>query len=174
LQTFQKIIAVRIRILLILLIGCYSKSFAQIDRKVLCPIEVKQNTLGTKFIYDRQIIENPLGLQIPLLQLRDTEVNFEYLTFKKQRKAVQIVSLISTGFSLYTIFNREKVSSETYWGIFGSTVLISGYLNIKSNVHLGKALKRYNEVISENKIGLIFDKSIDNQSILGVGISHRF
>jgi hypothetical protein len=165
---------VKIRILLIFLIGFYSKSFAQIDRKALFPIEVKQNIWGTKFIYDRQTIENPLGLQIPLLQLRDTEVNFEYLTFKKQRKAVQIVSLISTGFSLYTIFNREKVSSGTYWGVFGGTVLISGYLNVKSNIHLGKAIRRYNEVVSENKIGLIFDKSFDNQAILGVGISHSF
>ena len=164
----------KIRILLIFLIGFYSKSFAQIDRKFLFPIEVKQNILGTKFIYDRQIIENPLGLQIPLLQLRDTEVNFEYLTFKKQRKAVQIVSLISTGFSLYTIFNREKVSSGTYWGVFGGTVLISGYLNVKSNIHLGKAIRKYNEVVSENKIGFIFDKSFDNQAILGVGILHSF
>ena len=141
---------------------------------MLFPIEVKQKFLGTKFIYDRQTIENPLGLQIPLLQLRDTEVNVEYLTFKKQRKAVQVVSFISTAFSLYTIFNREKVSNEVYWGTFGGTVLISGYLNIKSNLHLGKAIKRYNEVISENRIGLVFDKSFDNQSILGIGISHSF
>lgn len=164
----------KIKIIFLFLVGFYSKSFAQIDRKVLFPIEVKQNFLGTKFIYDRQTIENPLGLQIPLLQLRDTEVNVEYLTFKKQRKAVQIVSLVSTGLSLYTIFNREKVSSGTYWGIFGGTVLISGYLNIKSNIHLGKAIKRYNEVISDNKVGLVFDKSFDNQSILSLGISHSF
>ena len=164
----------KIRILLIFLIGFYSKSFAQIDKKLLFPIEVKQSFWGTKFIYDRQTLENPLALQIPLLQLRDTEVNVEYLTFKKQRKTGQIVSLISTGFSLYTIFNREKVSNGVYWGIFGGTVLISGYLNIKSNVHLGKAIKRYNEVVSENKVGLIFDKSFNNQAIFGVGISHSF
>ena len=164
----------KIRILVIFLIGFYSKSFAQIDRKMLFPIEVKQKFLGTKFIYDRQIIENPLGLQIPLLQLRDTEVNVEYLTFKKQRKAVKVISLISTVFSLYTIFNREKVSNGVYWGTFGGTVLISGYLNIKSNLHLGKAIRKYNEVISENKIGLVFDKSFDNQVVLGVGILHSF
>jgi hypothetical protein len=165
---------VKIRILLIFLIGFYAKSFAQIDRKMLFPIEVKQKFLGIKFIYDRQIIENPLGLQIPLLQLRDTEVNVEYLTFKKQRKAVQVISLVSTVFSFYTIFNREKVSNEVYWGTVGGLGFVSFYLNIKSNQHLSKAIKRYNEVISENKIGLVFDKSFDNQSILGVGISHSF
>ena len=141
---------------------------------MLFPIEVKQKFLGIKFIYDRQIIENPLGLQIPLLQLRNTEVNLEYLTFKKQRKAVQMISLVSTAFSLYTIFNREKVSNGVYWGTFGGTVLISEYLNIKSNVHLSKAVKKYNEVISENKVGLIFDKSFENQPVLGLGISHSF
>jgi hypothetical protein len=165
---------VKIRILLIFLIGFYAKSFAQIDRKMLFPIEVKQKFLGTKFIYDRQIIENPLGLQIPLLQARDTEVNVEYLTFKKQRKAIQVISLITTGFSLYTIFNREKVSNEVYWGTVGGVGFISFYLSIKANQHLGKAIRRYNEVVSENKIGLVFDKSFDNQSILGVGISHSF
>lgn len=164
----------KIRILLIFLIGFYAKSFAQIERKTLFPIEVKQEFLGTKFIYDRQIIENPLGLQIPLLQLRDTEVNIEYLTFKKQRKTAQVINLVSTAFSLYTIFNREKISNGVYWGTFGGTILISGYLNIKSNVHLGKAIKRYNEVISENKVGLVLDKSFNNQAILGVGISHSF
>jgi hypothetical protein len=41
-------------------------------------------------------------------------------------------------------------------------------------VHLGKAIRRYNEVVSENKIGLVFDKSFDNQAILGVEISHSF
>ena len=130
--------------------------------------------MSIKYIYDRQTIESPLALQIPMLQARDTEVNVEFLKFKQQRKVVQIISLVSTGFSLYTIFNREKVSSEVYWGVFGGTVLISGYLNIKSNRHLGKAITRYNEVISENKIGLIFDKSFDNQAIMGVGISHSF
>jgi hypothetical protein len=161
-------------ILTLFLLLIFSKSFAQNDRKNLFQIEVKKKFLGTKFIYDRQTIENPLGLQIPMLQARDTEVNVEFLKFKQQRKAVQIVSLISTGLSLYTIFNREKVSSEVYWGAFAGTALISGYLNIKSNQHLGKAINRYNEVVSENKIGLILDKSFQNQAILGVGILHSF
>jgi hypothetical protein len=161
-------------ILTLFLLLIFTKSFAQNDRKNLFPIEVKKKFLGTKFIYDRQTIENPLGLQIPMLQARDAEVNVEFLKFKQQRKAVQIVSLISTGLSLYTIFNREKVSSEVYWGTFGGTVLLSGYLNVRSNQHLAKAINRYNEVVSENKIGLILDKSFQNQAILGVGILHSF
>jgi hypothetical protein len=162
------------KILTLFLLLILTKSFAQNERKNLYPIEVKKKFLGVKYIYDRQTIENPLALQIPMLQARDTEVNVEFLKFKQQRKAVQIISLVSTGFSLYTIFNREKVSSEVYWGTFGGTVLVSGYLNIKSNKHLAKALIRYNEVVSENKVGLIIDKSFQNQAVVGVGFSHSF
>jgi hypothetical protein len=160
--------------LTLFLLLIFTKSFAQNERKNLYPIEVKKKFLNIKYIYDRQTIENPLALQIPMLQARDTEVNVEFLKFKQQRKAVQIISLVSTGFSLYTIFNREKVSSEIYWGTFGGTVLVSGYLNIKSNQHLAKALIRYNEVVSENKIGLILDKSFQNQAVVGVGFLHSF
>jgi hypothetical protein len=160
--------------LTLFLLLIFTKSFAQNERKNLFPIEVKRKFLSIKYIYDRQTIENPLALQIPMLQARDTEVNVEFLKFKQQRKAVQIVSLVSTAFSLYTIFNREKVSSELYWGTFAGTTLISGYLNVKSNQHLAKAINRYNEVISENKIGLVFDKSFDNQPITSISLIHKF
>lgn len=162
------------RILLFLLVSIFSKSYGQIERKNLFPIEVRHKFLSTKFIYDRQTIENPLALQIPLLQARDTEVNVEFLTFKKQRRLVQTLNLLSAGFSLYTVFNREKVSNGAYWSVLGGTTLLSGYLNFKSNKHLGKAIKRYNEVITDNKVGLVFDKSFDNQAIVGVGFVHSF
>ncbi len=160
--------------LTLFLLLIFTKSFAQNERKNLFPIEVKRKFLSIKYIYDRQTIENPLALQIPMLQARDTEVNVEFLKFKQQRKAVQVMSLISTGFSLYAIFNREKVSSEVYWGTFGGTVLVSAYLNARSNKHLVKSILRYNEVVSENKIGLILDKSFQNQAVVGVSFSHRF
>ena len=66
-----------------------TKSFAQNEPKNLYPIEIKKKFLSIKFIYDRQTIENPLALQIPMLQARDTEVNVEFLKFKQQRKAAQ-------------------------------------------------------------------------------------
>ena len=164
----------KIRILIFFLVCFYSQSFGQIERKNLFPIEIKQKIWNTKFIYDRQTIENPLALQIPLLQARDTEVNVEFLTFKKQRKMVQTINLLSVGFSLYTVFNREKVSNGAYWSVFGGTALLSGYLNFKSNNHLVKAIKRYNEVVTDSKLGLVFDKSFDNQAIVGVGFVHSF
>jgi hypothetical protein len=160
--------------LTLFLLLIFTKSFAQNDRKNLFPIEVKRKFLSIKYIYDRQTIENPLALQIPMLQARDTEVNVEFLKFKQQRKAAQIVNFATLGVTIYSLFNREKVSNELYWGTFAGTALISGYLNARSNKHLVKSILRYNEVVSENKIGLILDKSFQNQVVLGVGISHSF
>lgn len=164
----------KIRILIFFLVCFYSQSFGQIEKKALYPIEIKQKIWNTTFIYDRQTIENPLALQIPLLQARDIEVNVEFLTFKKQRKLVQTINLLSAGFSLYTVFNREKVSNGAYWSVLGGTTLLSSYLNFKSNKHLVKAIKRYNEVITDNKLGLVFDKSFNNPVIIGVGFVHSF
>ena len=130
--------------------------------------------MSIKFIYDRQTIENPLALQIPMLQARDTEVNVEFLKFKQQRKLAQIVNFATFGVTVYSLFNREKVSNELYWGTFAGTVLISGYLNIKSNKHLVKSIVRYNEVVSENKIGLILDKSFQNQAVVRLSVAHNF
>ncbi len=161
-------------ILTLFLLLIFTKSFAQNERKTLFPIEVKRKFLSIKYIYDRQTIENPLALQIPMLQARDTEVNVEFLKFKQQRKVAQIVSYATLGVTIYSLFNREKVSNELYWGTFAGTVLISGYLNARSNKHLVKSILRYNEVVSENKIGLILDKSFQNQAVLGVGFSHSF
>lgn len=162
------------KILTIFLLLILTKSFAQNERKNLFPIEVKSKFLSIKYIYDRQTIENPLALQIPMLQAQDTEVNVEFLKFKQQRKAVQIVSFASVGITIYSLFNREKVSNELYWGTFAGTALISGYLNARSNKHLVKSILRYNEVVLENKIGLILDKSFQNQAVVGIGFSHSF
>ena len=161
-------------LLIFFLLLIFTKSFAQNDPKTLFPIEVKKKFWSIKYIYDRQTIENPLALQIPMLQARDTRVNVEFLKFKQQRKAAQIVNFATLGITIYSLFNREKISNELYWGTFAGTALISGYLNARSNKHLANSIIRYNEVISENKIGLILDKSLQNQAVVGISFSHSF
>lgn len=162
------------KILLIFFIAFYTNSFAQTDKKHLSPIEVKQKFLSTTYYYDSLSIESPYGLQIPLLQLQDATVNKEFLIFKKSKKAAQLINLISAGFSLYAFFNRDKISGSTYWITVGSIGVVSGYFNIRSNIHLDKSIKRYNKVISENKIGFHYDKTYYGNGILSVGISHNF
>ena len=48
----------------------------------LFPIEQIQQGLSNKYVYKRQVIENPLALQIPLLESKDPDVSFEFSKFK--------------------------------------------------------------------------------------------
>lgn len=150
------------------------KTFAQEEKRTLYPIAVKRQLFGVKFIYDRQIIDNASALQIPLLQARDSKVNVEFLTYKQQQRLVKLINIVPAGLSLYTIFNRDKVSSGFYWSTVGGTLLISSYLNVKSNIHLSKAINRYNEVISSNQIGLNIQTTPLQQAVVGIGLKHNF
>lgn len=164
----------KINILLVFFIGFYMNLFAQNDKKHLSPIELKQKFLSTKYYYDGYAIESPYGLQIPLLQLQDSIANKEFLIFKKSRNTAKIINLISAGFSLYAFFNRDKIQGSTYWITVGSIGVISGYFNIRSNIHLDKAIKRYNKVTSGDKFGFHYDKTCNGQGFLSVGISRSF
>ncbi|WP_044172303.1 hypothetical protein [Flectobacillus major] len=145
------------------------------QQKELKFITAEKRFLGVRFIYDRQIINNPLALQIPMLQLRDPEVSREFLMYKSQRQAVQWLSLISAGVSLYTIFNRDKVSDGFYWGTVGGTLLVNSYLNIKSNIHLGRAVNRFNQqVLLQNQIGLSMETLPTQQTVAGLSWRHSF
>lgn len=161
-------------LLLSILVGMGFVTKAQTVKSILLPIEVRKKFLGVNFIYDRQTIENPLALQIPLLQAKDPIVNVAFLTYKQQRKMVQLINIVPAGVSLYTIFNREKVSSGFYWSTVGTTLLISSYLNIKSNVHLSKAINRYNALFTDNKVGMNLERIGSNELAIGVQFTHSF
>jgi hypothetical protein len=161
----------KINILVILFLGFYMSSFAQTHKKHLSPIKVEQKFLSTKYFYDSLSIESPYGLQIPLLQLQDSIVDKKFFIFKKSRNTAKYINLISAGFSLYAFFNRDKISGSTYWITIGSIGIISGYFNVRSSIHLDRAIKRYN---LENEFGFHYDKIFNGQRILSIGISRGF
>jgi hypothetical protein len=173
-QSHQANSSMKANIPFIFLIAFCLNSFAQTDKKHFSPIEIKQKFLSTKYYYDSLYIESPYGLQIPLLQIRDETVTREFLVFKKSRNTAKFINLISAGFSLYAFFNSDKISGSTYWITIGSIGVVSGYFNIRSNIHLDKAVKRYNKVVSENKLGFHYDKIYNGQGFLSIGILHRF
>jgi hypothetical protein len=138
-------------------------------------IAVERNFWGMKYIYERQTIENPLALQIPLLQMQDPEVSSRFLKFKSQRKAMQWVNIASAGVSLYTIFNRDKVSNNFYWTSLGSALVITTYLNFRSTVHLSKSIARYNQLqLQQSRIGLSINQTSDQTPVIGLGWKQTF
>lgn len=117
----------------------------------LYPIDQQQSIFGNKYIYKRQIIDSPSALQIPLLEAKDPEISYEFLTFKKQRKTMGWVSGLSTAVALYSFLSRDNVSDGFYWSIVGGTALFNIYLGSVSTKHFNKALNRYNELAKSNQ-----------------------
>lgn len=171
----KKLKSVKIRILvsiLCLVTNLHLKAQEKLNPS-LKPIEVQQQFLRVRFVYDRQLIDNPLALQIPLLQSHDPEVSLNFLKYKSQRKASNMIGIIPAGVSLYAIFYREKVSDGFYWSIVGSSFLLRTYLNIRATKHLTTAIGRYNSLLP-NQVGIQFEPLPDNQQVLGLTFTKNF
>lgn len=163
------------RMLLIAMFLGVRSLMAQSISTQLHPIQVESKLFATKYIYDRQTIDSPFGLQIPLLQLKDPEVSSEFLRFKQQRKAIQTISVCSTLFSLYAILNRDKINNSTYWSVVGTTALASWYLNLRSTGHLYKSIQRYNTLVGNNQLGFKLEQNTFNQQVVvGLALKHEF
>lgn len=143
----------RIKQLVIILLSFISfLTKGQDDSKTkIYPIEEVRSIFDSRYVYKRQIIDSPSALQIPLLDAKDPEVSYEFLTFKKQRKTMGWVSGISTAVALYSFLNKDKVSDGFYWSVFGGTALFNIYLGTVSMKHFNKALNRYNELAKTNQ-----------------------
>src|SRR5690606_5769357 len=95
-----------IAIFLIVFLVSNNDLFAQTTRD-LYPIEVKKSVFSTKYFYEGRRFNSPYGLEIPLMQIGDFQVARDFEVFKRSRNVVKILGLISSGFSLYSFFNRD-------------------------------------------------------------------
>ncbi|MFD2035392.1 hypothetical protein ACFSKL_11350 [Belliella marina] len=163
----------KIGILIFFITAIFVQSHAQ-STKDFHPIIVKKGFFSTKYFYDDQTIESPYGLQIPLMQLDDPKVTKDYNVFKKAAKTAKIVNLISSGFSLYVFFNRDRMPGGTYWSALGTAGAVSAFFNIRSGIFLDKAVKKYNNTISGPEFGFQYDKPHLGNGILKLGISQKF
>lgn len=141
----------------------------------LYPIEQIEGGWSKKFSYKRQIIESPLALQIPLLEAKDSEVSYEFLTYKRQKKSAEIISAFTTGFSVYTFLSKGQVSDGFYWTVVGSAAVLNLYLGTVSIKHFKKALKRYNELAQTgSKISLQINSHGSSGASLGLAWNYQF
>jgi hypothetical protein len=121
----------------------------QATREPLYPIEQIQQGLANKFVYKQQVIENPLALQIPLLEAKDPEVSLEFNTFKRQRKLMTWISSAGLGVSFYSLLNPGHVTDGFYLSAIGTAALVNVYVGTVSMRHLKRALTKYNSLVGE-------------------------
>jgi hypothetical protein len=127
----------------------------QAARESLFPIEQIQQGFTNKFVYKRQVIDNPLALQIPLLEAKDPEVSLEFNTFKRQRKLMTWISSAGLAVSFYSLLNPGHVTDGFYLSAIGTAALVNVYVGSVSMRHLKRALTKYNSLAGEEpKISL--------------------
>jgi hypothetical protein len=137
---------------LLLMAFCFASSSMmgqQAARELLYPIEQIQQGFSNKFVYKRQVIENPLALQIPLLEAKDPEVSLEFNTFKRQRKLMNWISSAGLGVSFYSLLNPGHVTDGFYLSAIGTAALVNVYVGTISMRHLKRALTKYNSLAGE-------------------------
>lgn len=121
----------------------------QAAREQLFPIEQIQQGFTNKFVYKRQIIDNPLALQIPLLEAKDPEISFEFNKFKQQRKLMNWISSVGLGVSAYSLLKPGQVTDGFYLSTIGAAALVNVYVGTVSMRHLKRALAKYNSLVGE-------------------------
>ncbi|MDR7127975.1 hypothetical protein J2X69_000303 [Algoriphagus sp. 4150] len=163
----------KFNLLIFFFIGFHFNSLAQ-STKDFHPIEVKKGVFSTKYFYNGQSFESPYGLQIPIMQVNDSEVTRDYNKFKNSMKTAKVIGLISSGLSLYALFRPDKRNSDAYWTALGTAGLVAAFFNIRSGILLDRSVKRYNKIVSGTELGFQYDRTYYGNGILGVGISHKF
>ena len=83
-------------------------------KKELFPIGETQTGFRKQFVYKRQLIDNPLALQIPLLEAQDPVVSREFLIYKRQQSNIKWISGLTTLLSFYTLLNKIENKLKEY------------------------------------------------------------
>ena len=139
------------------------------------PIEQIQQGFSNKFVYKRQVIDNPLALQIPLLEAKDPEVSLEFYRFKSQRKLMNWISSAGLGLSLYSLIKPGKVTDGFYLSTIGTAALVNIYVGTISMRHLNRALVRYNKLAhSSPQLSIEFTPNERSGSSLALQWKYNF
>ena len=164
-----------IRLISVLLLGLAFSTFGQSEVSVIpSPIETHPSFFGKSYSYKNQLISDPLALQIPLLETKDPEISYEFLTFKNQRRTMRLISGISGMVALYSFIEANKVSNGFYWSVVGSTALINVYLGGVSMKHLNKALRKYNSLAGQKVSLQIGALQQANVAAPMIGLNYQF
>jgi len=144
-------------------------------KKELFPIVETQTGFRKQYAYKRQLIDNPLALQIPLLEAQDPVVSREFLIYKRQQSHIKWFSGITAILSFYTLLKKDAVSDGFYWSVVGGSAVANLYLGSVSVRHFRRALNRYNELANDrSKMSLHYSKDVRFGSSVGLVWHYEF
>jgi hypothetical protein len=147
----------------------------ELSKKEWFPIERSTRGFRTHFVYKRQVLENPLALQIPLMEMQDPEINREFLTYKRQQNHIKWISSGTLALSLYSLMKKDAVSDGFYWSVVGASALANVYFGSVSMRHFNRALSRYNALGNEQKAKISLQISTNGQDpAVGIAMKYPF
>ena len=132
------------------------------------------SALGSVYFYGTKRLKSPYSLEIPLHELADPDAERYFRRFKRYTSVSQVVAVAPLLYLLVQPRNQWGRSQE-YWAVMTGSVVASLALTIGGNVSVSRAVRRYNQVLHEKRLGLsVAPVSGTGQTAVGLGIGGRF
>lgn len=141
----------------------------------LLPIEraYGSSALGSVYFYGGKKLSSPYSLEIPFFELNDPEVTHHFKAFRTLVTVGRITALVPLAYILFQ--NNNRYSGGAYWTVYGGSLVASLTLTLVGNGQVNKAVSRYNEMLSQPRVGLSASPiPMTGQMALGVGVSLGF
>ncbi|WP_266363820.1 hypothetical protein [Tellurirhabdus rosea] len=130
--------------------------------------------LGAVYYYGEQRLRSPFSLEIPFYELGDPEVRRQYRVFKTFNSISQLTALVPLGYLLFQPKN-QRVRTREYWYVYIGSIVASVGLSIGGNVKVSQAVRRYNKVLLEKRLGVsMAPVPATGRTAVGLGVSGRF
>lgn len=139
----------------------------------LLPIEraYGSSSLGSLYFYGGKKLSSPYSLEIPFFELNDPDVSHHFQAFRTVTTLSRLTALVPLA---YILLSNNRTNG-TYWSVYGGSIVASLTLSIIGNSQVNKAVKRYNEMLRQPRIGFSANPvSLTGRTAIGVGLSYGF
>jgi hypothetical protein len=137
----------------------------------MVPLRPIESSMG-KFYYGGKRLNSAFSLEIPFTELNDEQVN---RTFKRYRTARLASGVVGFAPLVYILLNaRSGFSRDTYWIVFGATVVTSFGLNIYGDSQARRAVNLYNARLGSRRVGFSIQSLPNGRLAPGLGYAARF
>jgi hypothetical protein len=139
----------------------------------LLPIEraYGSSSLGSLYFYGGKKLSSPYSLEIPFFELNDPDVSHHFQAFRTVTTLSRLTALVPLA---YILLSNNRTNGA-YWSVYGGSIAASLTLSIIGNSQVNKAVKRYNEMLRQPRIGFsAAPVSLTGRTAIGVGLSYGF
>lgn len=139
----------------------------------LLPIEraYGSSSLGSVYYYGGKKLSSPYSLEVPFYELNDPTVTHHFQTFRTMTTLSRVTALVPLAYILL----RKSRTNGVYWTVYGGSIAASLTFTIIGNGQVNKAVKRYNGLLRQPRIGMAMPPiPLTGRTALGAGVAWSF